>query len=88
MQLATRVSITDTQEVSAAKPIIKKKAMAAILPTDPMAFKNLRQRNKDQAWAGSHSIGSQEDKYCRDDHHTSQESNTCVKYFNLISGFI
>ena len=36
MQFATRVSITDTQEVRAAKPIIRKKAMAMILPIAPM----------------------------------------------------
>ena len=39
MQLATRVSITETQEVSAANPIIRKKAIAAGRPKIPMASK-------------------------------------------------
>ena len=41
MQFATNVSITDTQEVSAANPIIKKNAIAAGRPNTPMELKTL-----------------------------------------------
>ena len=41
MQLATRVSITETQEVSAANPIIRKKAIATGCPRAPIASNTL-----------------------------------------------
>ena len=49
-------------------------------------FKYFWQGDKGKAGTGSHSLCSEEYKYRRDDHHTGQEGNTCVKQFNLIGG--
>ena len=46
MQLATRVSITDTQEVRAAKPSIRKKAAPTRRPTRPMDWNTLGRETK------------------------------------------
>ena len=72
MQFATNVSITDTQEVSAAKPIIRKNAIAAGRPNTPMELKTL----------------GNEIKIRLDDHHSRKECNTCIKKLDLIGRLV
>ena len=55
---------------------------------DSHGFKYLWQRDKDQAWPGSHSIVSKEHKDSRDDHHSCKKCNSGIKNFNLICRLI
>ena len=50
--------------------------------------KNLRQRNENQAGTGRHALFSKEHINRRQNHHSSEECNSCIKNFDLARRFI
>ena len=79
MQLATSVSITETQLVRAAKPRARKNTTPTIRPTPPMAANTRGRLMKVRLGPLGHALGAQEDVHGGDDHHAGQEGHARVE---------
>lgn len=87
MQLATSVSMTDTQLVSAAKPSARKNTAPTTRPTPPIAAKTFG-RLMNVRLGRCHAVGAEEDIDGGDDHQSCEERDARVENFDLVVGLV